>query len=102
MGGPSPSPPCGALWERWPGGEGEPVETCAILTTEANAVVRPVHERMPVILAPSDFGAWFDLRTPPADLTALLRPYPAEAMTAGPVGRYVSNPRNEGPQCLAS
>jgi putative SOS response-associated peptidase YedK len=90
------------LWERWHGGEGEPVETCAILTTEANELVRPVHDRMPVILAPADFGAWLDPRTPCAALSPLLRPYAAEEMTAVPVGRYVSNPRNEGPQCLAS
>jgi putative SOS response-associated peptidase YedK len=90
------------LWERWPHGEGEPVETCAILTTEANAVVRPVHERMPVILAPADFAAWLDPGTAPAQLHDLLRPYPADEMTAVPVGPYVSNPRNEGPRCLAS
>jgi putative SOS response-associated peptidase YedK len=89
------------LWERW-GGDGEAVETCAVLTTEANAVVRPVHDRMPVILAPEDFAAWLDPRTPAGELQALLRPYPAEQMAAVPVGRYVSNPRNEGPQCLAS
>jgi putative SOS response-associated peptidase YedK len=90
------------LWERWHGGDGgEAVETCVILTTEANELVRPLHDRMPVILAPADFGAWFDPRTPAAELHALLRPYPAEEMEAVPVGSYVSNPRNEGPQCLA-
>jgi putative SOS response-associated peptidase YedK len=88
------------LWERWHGDE-EPVETCAILTTEANAAVRPVHDRMPVILDAQDFGAWLDPRTPAAELHALLRPYPADTMTTIPVGRYVSNPRNEGPQRLA-
>jgi len=65
-------------------------------------VVRPIHDRMPVVLAPADFAAWLDPRTPAAELHTLLRPYPAEEMTAVPVGRYVSNPRNEGPQCLAS
>jgi putative SOS response-associated peptidase YedK len=90
------------LWERWHGGSGEPVETCAILTTEANALVRPVHERMPVVQAPADFAAWLDPRSPAHQLHGLLRPYPPEEMTAVPVGRYVSNLRNEGPQCLAS
>jgi len=69
---------------------------------EQNAVVRRVHDRMPVILAPAGFAAWLDPRTPAADLHTLLRPYPAEEMTAVPVGRYVSNPRNEGPKCLGS
>jgi putative SOS response-associated peptidase YedK len=90
------------LWERWQGADGEPVEPCAILTTEANALVRPVHDRMPVILAPGDYGTWLDPMTPVVTLHALLRPYPAEEMEAVPVGSYVSNPRNEGPQCLAS
>jgi putative SOS response-associated peptidase YedK len=89
------------LWERWHGGDGEPVETCAILTTTANEVARPVHERMPVILAPGDFAAWLDPRTPAAQLHDLLRPYTAEEMAAAPVGSYASNPRNEGSQCLA-
>jgi putative SOS response-associated peptidase YedK len=89
------------LWERWQGGDGEPVETCAVLTTAANEVVRPVHERMPVILAPADFGPWLDLRAPADQLHALFRPYPAEVMEAVALGRYVSNPRNEGPQCLS-
>jgi putative SOS response-associated peptidase YedK len=88
------------LWERWHG-EDEAVETCAILTTEANAVVRPVHDRMPVVVAPGDFAAWLDPRTPSVDLHGLLRPYAEAEMTSVPVGRYVNSPRNEGPQCLA-
>jgi putative SOS response-associated peptidase YedK len=90
------------LWECWRVGEGEPVETCAILTTEANAVVGPIHQRMPVIVAQDAFGSWLDPHTPPPELHALLRTYRAEEMTAVPVGRFVNNPRNEGPRCLAS
>jgi putative SOS response-associated peptidase YedK len=90
------------LWERWHGADGEPVETCAILTPEANALVRPVHDRMPVILAPGDYGTWLNPKTPPEVLHALLRPYPAEAMKAVPVRSYVNNSKNEGPQCLAT
>jgi len=51
---------------------------------------------------PTDFAAWLDPRTPVAELPRLLRPYPAEEMMAVPVGRYVNNPQNEGPQCLPS
>ena len=90
------------LWEHWSGGAGDPVESCTILTTTANDLMRPFHDRMPVILAREDYGTWLDPETPPERLQALLRPYPAEAMVAVPVGSYVSNPRNEGPQCLAS
>jgi putative SOS response-associated peptidase YedK len=84
------------------GADGKPVETFAILTTTANEVLRPIHERMPVILAPADFDTWLDPGTPPEALHALLRPFPAEVMDAVAVGSYVSNPHNEGPQCLAS
>src|SRR5262249_41316010 len=78
------------LWERWQGGDGA-VESCAILTTEANAVVRPVHERMPVILPPEDFAAWLDTSWPPEELQALLRPYLAEEMEARAVSRRVND-----------
>jgi putative SOS response-associated peptidase YedK len=88
------------LWELWDRG-GDPVESCAILTTSANAVVRPVHDRMPVILRPEDFAAWLDPLGSPAGLRALLRPYPAEEMEARAVGRWVNNPRHEGADCLA-
>jgi putative SOS response-associated peptidase YedK len=57
---------------------------------------------MTTILAAAEFAAWLDPRTPSAALYPLLRPYAAEEMEAVPVGRYVSNPRNEGPQCLPS
>ncbi len=48
------------LWERWSGGEGEVIESCTIIVTEANELLRPIHDRMPVILDPADLGAWLD------------------------------------------
>jgi putative SOS response-associated peptidase YedK len=91
-----------ALWELWSGPDGEVVESCAILTTGANELVRQAHDRMPVILGPDAFGPWLDPAVrDPAALAAWLRPYPADAMTACPVGSWVNNPRNEGPACLA-
>jgi putative SOS response-associated peptidase YedK len=48
------------LWERWLPADGEPVESCTILTAEVNALARPVHNRMPVIIDPADFGSWLD------------------------------------------
>jgi putative SOS response-associated peptidase YedK len=90
------------LWERWQDPGGEVVESCAILTTEANELVRPVHDRMPVIMDPDAFEPWLDPAVrDPAALGLFLRPYPADAMTASPVGAWVNNPRNEGPACLA-
>jgi putative SOS response-associated peptidase YedK len=66
------------LWERWHGPDGETVESCAILTCEANGLVRPVHDRMPVILRPDDFDPWLAaVPLKPGDVNRLLRPYPA-------------------------
>jgi putative SOS response-associated peptidase YedK len=90
------------LWERWRDEDGTDVESCTIITTEANDLMRPFHDRMPVILAPADYGKWLDPATPADALQALLRPFPAKGMEAVLVGSYASNPRNEGPQCLAS
>ena len=67
------------------------VQSCTIITTETNGVVRPVHDRMPVIIGPADFAAWLDPRTAAADLHPLLRPYAAEEMEAEPLGRFVGN-----------
>ena len=85
----------------WQGPDG-PVESCCILTTTANELVRPVHDRMPVILPRQHWAAWLGPTVQEAGaLLPLLRPYPAEAMTACPVGPWVNNPQNEGPACLA-
>jgi putative SOS response-associated peptidase YedK len=70
------------LWERWEKG-GSPVESCTSLTTDANEVLRPVHERMPVILGPKDYVRWLDPAVQKTDvLQPLVRPYRAGEMTA--------------------
>src|SRR5262245_36218167 len=89
------------LWDRWEDPDGGSVQSCTILTTEANGLVKPVHERMPVILAPADFGAWLDPKTlGGSEAQALLRPYPAEAMTAYPVGLRVNSPKHDDAECV--
>jgi putative SOS response-associated peptidase YedK len=78
------------------------VPTCTILTTEPNELARPIHDRMPVILDPGDYEIWLDPRvTVPAEVRPLLRPFPAEAMTAFPVTTAVNNPAFDDPACLA-
>jgi putative SOS response-associated peptidase YedK len=63
------------LWERWEK-HGEPVESCTILTTEANELMLPIHERMPVIIPPEQYGLWLDPRCQDTEkLAKLLRPY---------------------------
>jgi putative SOS response-associated peptidase YedK len=89
------------LWDRWQAGTGEALETAAILTTQANDLLRPVHERMPVILPREHYQAWLDPHFQSVDqLEALLRPFPAERMNAVAVGDYVNDARHEGEQCL--
>ena len=88
-------------WDRWEGRDGEIIESAALLTTEANGTVRPVHHRMPMILKPEDYAAWLDPDLHDAEaLRQLLRPYPADAMMACPVSTHVNSPRHEGPECI--
>jgi putative SOS response-associated peptidase YedK len=80
------------LWEHREG-EGEVIDSFAILTTEANEVVRPVHERMPVILGGANFDLWLDLKVQKDPVPhEVLRAYPAAEMTPYPVGLGVNNP----------
>jgi putative SOS response-associated peptidase YedK len=76
------------LWETWPG-DGEPVDTFTILTTDPNATVTSTQDRMPVIIDPADYGSWLDAAKS-AD-GELLRPYRTEAMTATEVSTYVND-----------
>jgi putative SOS response-associated peptidase YedK len=89
------------LWERWNAPDG-PLESCTILTTEANDVVRPFHDRMPVILEPAHYADWLDpaLRGD-ARLEALLRPCDPAWLTAIPVSQRVNSPANDGPDLIA-
>jgi putative SOS response-associated peptidase YedK len=89
------------LWEQWCGEDGSELETCAILTTSPNELAAKIHPRMPVIIAPGDYGRWMDpANEKPGTLEPLLRPYPAGEMEAHPVSRHVNNPRNDDPACI--
>ncbi len=87
------------LWERWDK-DGQSLESCTILTTEANELMRPLHQRMPVILDPADFDNWLDpVPSQPGSLQRLLRPFPSADMIAFPVSTLVNNPANDRPDC---
>jgi putative SOS response-associated peptidase YedK len=91
------------LWEHWIDPEGTPLETCTILTTEANALLAPFHDRMPVILDPADYDRWLDPTIQdPAQVQPLLVPYPAERMQVVPVSTLVNSPKNDVPECLTA
>ena len=87
------------LWERWEKGAA-PLESCTILTTEPNTLVAPLHQRMPVIVAPGHYDLWLDPSTDPAALASLLTPYAAAELTANPVSRLVNSPANDSPELI--
>lgn len=85
------------LWERWVAPDGQPVESCTVVTTEANELVRPLHDRMPAILRPEGRERWMDPTVRRlADLRELLRPAPSELLTAHRVSRRVNRTEEEG------
>jgi len=83
------------LWERWKAPDGQMVESCTIVTVDANALIAELHERMPLILAPSDYDPW--LRAESKQLPAAVA---AADMRTYPVSPLVSNARNDAPACL--
>jgi putative SOS response-associated peptidase YedK len=76
------------LWESWKAPDGSLLRTCCVITTGPNAVMEPIHDRMPVIIAPEDWGRW--LSAPVDQVAELVRPYPEDGMLAWPVSRRVS------------
>jgi putative SOS response-associated peptidase YedK len=89
------------LWEEWHSPEGEVIESCCVITTTANAVLAPVHDRMPVILPPESYARWLDPAYDRVEgLLPLLVPYPADAMESFPVSTTVNSPKYDGPECL--
>ena len=89
------------LWEMWQEDGGPEVHSCTILTTGANDLLAPVHNRMPVILDPENYDFWLDPDVQEKDsLTGLLKPYPSEALQAYPVSRFVNSPSNDDPRCV--
>lgn len=104
------------LWERWvkpvardefvfddlcdEPAQGRTVETFTIITTEANEMMKPVHDRMPVILHPEHYRWWIDEERKGKDLQVLLRPYPAEDMDCCKVSTIVNNAKNDSPECV--
>jgi putative SOS response-associated peptidase YedK len=89
------------LWDKWKNEDGEVIESCTILTTEANEVLSPVHDRMPVILHPETYELWLDDDVRKSDLRMeLLQPFPASEMRAYPVSTLVNNTRSQGAELV--
>ena len=90
------------LYERWKTPQGEWLETCTLITTDANERLRAIHDRMPVILAPGAYGLWLDSRLREAErLRELLRPEPGEDLELRAVSRRVNRTDHDDPACIA-
>ena len=90
------------LWEVWEGSANSSLETCTLLTTDANELLRPIHDRMPVILPESAYELWLDPAVQEPDrLKPLLVPYPSEEMSLCPVSSRVNKAEFDSPECIA-
>ena len=89
------------LWEGWTSEDGTEVETCCILTTSANEMMQPIHERMPVILQPDDYGLWMNRDFHDVhELQRLYQPYHSDLLVAHTVPDLVNNPRFDSHACI--
>jgi putative SOS response-associated peptidase YedK len=90
------------LWDRWETPGKDVIETCTILTTTANAILAPIHDRMPVILPAGEYDRWLDPSLKdPGSLAPLLVPFPPEEMFAFPVRPRVNAPSTDDEGCIA-
>ena len=90
------------LWNAWRSPQGDVVESCTIITTEPNDLVRPIHDRMPVILPEELETLWLDEEMQDAAaLVSVLAPYPSERMAAYEVSALVNSAFNDGPELIA-
>jgi putative SOS response-associated peptidase YedK len=88
----------GGLWENWKDPtSGEWIRTFAIITTDANELVAEIHDRMPLIITPTDYERWLSDEPDPHDL---MRPFPAAPMEMWPISTRVNKPENDDPSIL--
>ena len=88
------------LWDQWKGPEG-PVLSCTILTTEANDAIKPIHDRMPVIVNPDDYATWlYSESKSRKELEQIFQPYNPEEIESYPVAMAVNSPANDDPRCI--
>ncbi|MDE2836112.1 MAG: SOS response-associated peptidase [Chloroflexota bacterium] len=90
------------LWDAWRDPRGEVVESCTIITTDANDLLQPVHDRMPVILPEEFESLWLDEQMQDAAaLASMLGPYPSERMETCEISTLVNSAHNDGPELIA-
>lgn len=89
------------LWDTWKKPDDSRIESYTIITCEPNDLMRPIHNRMPVILKREDYNQWLDPKNEDVErLAKLLGPYPEKDMAAHPVSTLVNNPKFDDPSCI--
>jgi len=88
------------LWETWHSADGSEIDTAVIVTTDANRMLAPIHERMPVVLEPQDFAAWLAPETTPEKAAALLKPAREDLFVLRPISTRVNSADNDDPELL--
>jgi putative SOS response-associated peptidase YedK len=89
------------LWDAWESPDGSSIKTCTIITTTPNELMEHLHDRMPVILHPRDYAKWLNVSPQtPENLLPLIKPFPADEMSAYRVSTLVNKPANDSPELL--
>jgi len=89
------------LWDHWESPDGSSIKSCTIITTTPNELMGAIHDRMPVILHPRDFAKWLEpAPQTPENLQPLIKPFPADAMTAYPVSTLVNKATSDMPEMV--
>jgi putative SOS response-associated peptidase YedK len=89
------------LWESWHEDQDDALETFTVITTDASPTAAAVHDRMPVIIEPRDYGAWLDPAASDHDaLQSMLRPYNGDDLELDPVDKRVNSPTHDDPTCV--
>lgn len=86
------------LWDIWTNPEGERIESCTIITTAANELIKPLHDRMPLIIAQDDYGVWLTGNVDGA--SEVLGMSSSSELEAYPVSTRVNKPENDDPSCI--
>ena len=88
------------LWDHWEG-EGKALDSCTIIVMPSNAIMKPIHERMPAIIAPAHYDYWLDSGvTDKQEIMQYLTSAPSSQLSAYPVSTWVNSPRNNGERCI--
>jgi len=91
----------GGIWDHWQSDDGQEVESCSIITTEANKLMMEIHDRMPVILDKKDLATWLDVDAELDRVLSMLKPCPDSWIEAHSVSSRVNNVKNNGPECVS-